>query len=107
MEPHLTGARTFTVREPIWRRVDAWADRHGYRLTDWHSQRRIYKRPHHLRRRQGRWVVSVDDVRRRIHVAGSLETMRFAPLSSSPTTARAARADLDRLLASLSETAAE
>jgi hypothetical protein len=73
-------------------------------LIDWHMDRRVYAKPHRLRRGRGCWTVSVDEVGRKVHIAASVRPMRFSRLRPARGPDREARADVDGLLRSLGET---
>lgn len=51
----------FTVESPIWRVVDTWAKRHGYKLIKWTDTTRMYEKGHPLLRGYGRWQVEVTE----------------------------------------------
>jgi hypothetical protein len=94
---------TFTAKESVWRHLDTWAKARGYRLIDWHAESRVYEKPHRIRRNRGCWVVSIDEVGRDVHVAGSIRPMRLTRLRPRRAANDDVRRDVERLLRSLTQ----
>jgi hypothetical protein len=95
MKSEVLAECSFTTQEPVWRRIDAWASAAGYRLTDWHMDRRVYANPIGCAAVGGCWTVSVDEVERNVHIAAAVRPMRFSRLRPLEAGGGDARADVD------------
>jgi hypothetical protein len=103
----VTAEYSGSTTRTVWPRLDDWASTRRYRLTDWHANSRVYKKSHPLRRRRGCWIVSIDQERGKLHVAGSVRPMRLAGGRTAPAAVSAARADVGWLLDSLGDRSAD